>query len=613
MSPARVSMKTQDSHIQTHNRAAAESTHQQNSAVSLPAIPVLQQKEEIPPTDSTQETAMMHDSAGAAPPPDMPFQPAVITSIQRVSAERPAAPPVFRTIQLKSEDAPDGMHSFQPLQRQPNHTGLPDNLKSGIEQVSGMDISDVKVHYNSSKPATVQAHAYAQGTDIHVAPGQEAHLPHEAWHVVQQKQGRVQPTMEVNGMSVNDSPALEKEADDMGAQAIQRVVQTAGTPAGGINTLDLHKELHGVARHLDGRAGGNGPVQMQAAGVFIKEDGAEGNQMAKSVFLDKMRTQITAVAEDALKPHGQTAADCPFIDYWLDFYQDKTVAEIEKALHVYVPESENITDADTVVSVVADKVNTRLREQLEKSGLNPSNTSSPDKLSDKDGEVTAFAPTKQLKENGVVQRGFLRSRLAPPDRNDFADKDEYDEAQKEFAALPANRVQLPNMPRPGDGPRVAGFTPNNIVFISSNSGGVGSIYFPTGRIRLEHGGGPEISQHQNIQRFAVSSAGMTRYNQLRKAKVSIGTRYTTLLNEGFLNTAAGPGVAGTILEFMGMPPTTAHPSGGTPASIDDVITGITQDQVNILCAGAESRNNAVLRQYMDTDAGLRGIPTSASR
>lgn len=35
---------------------------------------------------------------------------------------------------------------------------------------------------------------YSQGTDIHIGPGQEKHLPHEAWHVVQQKQGRVKPT-----------------------------------------------------------------------------------------------------------------------------------------------------------------------------------------------------------------------------------------------------------------------------------------------------------------------------------------------------------------------------------------------------------------------------------
>ncbi len=52
----------------------------------------------------------------------------------------------------------------------PNNTGLPDNLKSGIESLSGYSMDNVKVHYNSDKPAQLNAHAYAQGTDIHVAP-----------------------------------------------------------------------------------------------------------------------------------------------------------------------------------------------------------------------------------------------------------------------------------------------------------------------------------------------------------------------------------------------------------------------------------------------------------
>lgn len=102
-----------------------------------------------------------------------------------------------------------------------NQTGMPDNLKHGVEQLSGMDMSDVRVHYNSSAPSQVNALAYAQGTDIHVAPGQEQHLPHEAWHVVQQKQGRVQPTMQLeNGVSVNDNEGLENEATVLGNKAM---------------------------------------------------------------------------------------------------------------------------------------------------------------------------------------------------------------------------------------------------------------------------------------------------------------------------------------------------------------------------------------------------------
>ena len=103
----------------------------------------------------------------------------------------------------------------------PNNTGMPDNLKSGIESLSGFSMDDVRVHYNSSKPATVQALAYTQGTDIHVAPDQEKHLPHEAWHVAQQMAGRVSPTTNINGMPVNDNAALEHEADVMGAKAVQ--------------------------------------------------------------------------------------------------------------------------------------------------------------------------------------------------------------------------------------------------------------------------------------------------------------------------------------------------------------------------------------------------------
>ncbi|MEA5593299.1 DUF4157 domain-containing protein [Rivularia sp. UHCC 0363] len=103
-----------------------------------------------------------------------------------------------------------------------NNTGLPDNLKSGIENLSGYSMDDVRVHYNSDKPAQLKALAYTQGTEIHLGQGQEKHLSHEAWHVVQQKQGRVKPTMQMKGkVNVNENAQLEKEADVMGAKAMQ--------------------------------------------------------------------------------------------------------------------------------------------------------------------------------------------------------------------------------------------------------------------------------------------------------------------------------------------------------------------------------------------------------
>lgn len=110
----------------------------------------------------------------------------------------------------------------------PNLTGLPDELRAGVEALSGRSMDHVRVHYDSPHPEQVGALAYTQGSDIHVAPGQEQHLPHEAWHVVQQAQGRVQPTLHTNGVAINDDAGLEQEADRFGAEALQLPSHTAG-------------------------------------------------------------------------------------------------------------------------------------------------------------------------------------------------------------------------------------------------------------------------------------------------------------------------------------------------------------------------------------------------
>ena len=134
-----------------------------------------------------------------------------------------------RTVQRKEDLKTSLSGESYPMPTNTNKTGLPDNLKSGVENLSGHSLDDVKVHYNSDKPAQLQAHAYAQGTDIHLASGQEQHLPHEAWHVVQQKQGRVKPTIQMKGkINVNDDEGLEKEADVMGGKATQFKINNPG-------------------------------------------------------------------------------------------------------------------------------------------------------------------------------------------------------------------------------------------------------------------------------------------------------------------------------------------------------------------------------------------------
>jgi hypothetical protein len=181
----------------------------------------------------------------------------------------------------------ESLQKQQPIQKRENRTGLPDKLKAGVENLSGLPMDDVKVHYNSSAPATVQALAYTQGTDIHVAPGQEKHLAHEAWHVAQQKQGRVRPTIQTKGVAVNDDQALEQEADVMGARASQGQVlpkelrPDRGVQAQAVQLLKVGYANSETKRHfiLD-KPGGN-------VSVLIQEIGGKQNGYAKFDVVDR--------------------------------------------------------------------------------------------------------------------------------------------------------------------------------------------------------------------------------------------------------------------------------------------------------------------------------------
>ena len=151
--------------------------------------------------------------------------------IQRVDLEEEDKKEHEGDIQLRaatqlSAGAPDN------AQTSSNQTGMPDGLKSGVESLSGLDMSSVRVHRNSARPAQLNALAYAQGNDIHLGPGQDRHLPHEAWHVVQQRQGRVKPTAQTKGVAINDDHHLEKEADVMGAKALQAKAVPGGAGLG---------------------------------------------------------------------------------------------------------------------------------------------------------------------------------------------------------------------------------------------------------------------------------------------------------------------------------------------------------------------------------------------
>lgn len=100
----------------------------------------------------------------------------------------------------------------QSKKSKPNMTGIPTQMKLDFERRSGLSFDDVRVHYNSDKPAKIDALAYTQGGQVFIGPGHHQHLQHELIHVIQQKTGRVKSGFHFDNIIINDSQYLEAEA-----------------------------------------------------------------------------------------------------------------------------------------------------------------------------------------------------------------------------------------------------------------------------------------------------------------------------------------------------------------------------------------------------------------
>ncbi|RKH54930.1 DUF4157 domain-containing protein [Corallococcus aberystwythensis] len=105
---------------------------------------------------------------------------------------------------------------------------LPSGLRRKMEQALRADFSNVRVH-EGRHVSRLDADAVTQGNSLHFAPGAfrpdtsegQSLLGHELAHVVQQRSGRVRPMRRMEGFQVNDDAGLEREADTLGARALQ--------------------------------------------------------------------------------------------------------------------------------------------------------------------------------------------------------------------------------------------------------------------------------------------------------------------------------------------------------------------------------------------------------
>jgi hypothetical protein len=271
-------------------------------------------------------------------------------------------------LQLLSEEG-IMRNSYKPLQLNENRIGLPDNLKAGVEAVSGYNMDDVRVHYNSSKPAQLQALAYAQGTDIHIGCGQEKHLPHEAWHVVQQKQGRVKATSIMKqGIKINDNRELEKEADEMGEKVEKQTVIQTGVSK---NELTAFKAIRKFAAESNSQPGSDNITQhdimsqqllpVQAKFKLSKEGIA--SPLTKEVVVKELIRALKAKSA-ALKKYEEKEND---VDKYLD--HQKLREEIEGMFDSNIDYGEVNADSEQQLALFYFRIKRQLDPEQHKGGL----------------------------------------------------------------------------------------------------------------------------------------------------------------------------------------------------------------------------------------------------
>lgn len=252
------------------------------------------------------------------------------------------------TVQGKFISSSNDTSSTQVLQKKTDDTGLPDGLKTNIESLSGYSMNDVKVHYNSSKPAQMKALAYTQGTDIHVAPGQEKHLGHEAWHVVQQKQGRVQPTTQMKGVNINDNASLEREADVMGAKATQlKAVNNTATVQ---KKVDNNEPIQFFRTYYYENAGEVKDSNVNSQNFHIESDAKRAGK--KRAYEEYDRNNIDTAKK------VQSYNDC-----FMQIYNNKKIFDNKKdefATCIFSKKDEftNLLDIPKEFEITRDKLNT---------------------------------------------------------------------------------------------------------------------------------------------------------------------------------------------------------------------------------------------------------------
>lgn len=100
-----------------------------------------------------------------------------------------------------------------------------------------------------------------------------------------------------------------------------------------------------------------GSMEQATPGLIVDDSVTElsEGQMKKTEFLQKLRAEICNTIGPVLATAGQTTDGCPYLNYWLDLYQEKDAAHIESTARKYAPDIKNAKTAEEYISIIAQR------------------------------------------------------------------------------------------------------------------------------------------------------------------------------------------------------------------------------------------------------------------
>ena len=103
------------------------------------------------------------------------------------------------------------------------------------------------------------------------------------------------------------------------------------------------------------------PGRVSSGLLADDRDDAAGARMRKSEFMTLLRERLCDTVDAGLAGTGRDSQGCPWIDHWLGYYENRSAAELERAIVKYAPEAAGAATAvDCIPFVVA-----RVRRSVE--------------------------------------------------------------------------------------------------------------------------------------------------------------------------------------------------------------------------------------------------------